>query len=129
MSPQDVLAVRSYAATRKVSYDDAAYEREREQCERERAAGANGENGNGVVIQERYCWCNECIVNGKLYPMVKGHDCEYVRRRSQLVDKAYKSAMKKVGGNGCGHRFAREFAKIMERLAKPLLNQSENGSA
>jgi hypothetical protein len=62
-----------------------------EQCK----AAREKANGNGSeAVPVRYCQCDELIVNGKRIPMPKFHDCEYVRRRSEVVPIAVKRATK-----------------------------------
>jgi hypothetical protein len=123
MNPQDAAAIKSYQPTHKISYDDLAYERERELCERERARA----NGNGSVTPERYCWCNELVIGGQRYPCPPHHDCQYVGRRNAMIAEASRLATKKVGVEASAYRWTAEFVKAMDRLTAPLLNQSESG--
>jgi hypothetical protein len=130
VNKQDIPRIRTYHAERKTCYDDVAYEAEREQCERERAK-ANGSNGNGSVEPERFCWCRELIVNGKRQPVPLHHDCEYIRRRDALIPEAVRIANNHCSpiGKETGYKWTRTFVRALDRLAKPLLNQSDNGSA
>ena len=129
MNPQDQLRIKTYQAERRISYDDAAYERERELCKRERAAA----NGNGSVAPERFCWCDECVIRGKRYPILPHHDCKYTQARTALVSKAAQIATKRcgdpVGDKAGAYRWTAEFVKTMDRLSAPLLNQSESGGS
>jgi hypothetical protein len=79
-------------------------------------------NGNGSE-PVRYCWCDELIVNGKRIPMPKFHDCEYVRRRSELVKTAMATVTKNIPFIPFqnGERFTRAFVSEMEKLSAPLL--------
>jgi hypothetical protein len=97
MQLHDRLRIKTYQAERKISYSDALFEAELEQCAAERAAKANGENGNGADAPERYCWCAECVIRGKRYPMLPYHDCKYTQARTALVRKAAEIATKRCG--------------------------------
>jgi hypothetical protein len=110
--------------------DELAYQRERELCERERAAKANG---NGSNAPEKFCYCRELVVNGRRVPCLPWHNCNYVARRSALVNEAAAKATEKCGDpvviKNLGYRWTKIFNSEMTRLAKPLLNQSNNGRA
>ena len=128
MQLHDKLRFKTYHAERKLSYDDCAYEAEREQCERERAKA----NGNGSGAPERYCFCDELLdAHGNRLPCPPHHDCQYVKQRSSLIEEASQLVSAKigdpVGDSAKGYRWTAEFVKAMDRLAKPLLNQSGNG--
>jgi hypothetical protein len=73
-----------------------------------------GANGNGAQ-SERYCQCDEYIINGKRVPCPPGHSCELTRKRSELVPEAVKLADSRVTRNSPG--WQSEFNRQMNRLA------------
>src|SRR4029077_9248681 len=126
MQLHDKRRFKTYHAERKISYDDAAYFLEREQCERERAANCNN-NGNGSNAPENFCYCRELVVNGRRVPCPPWHNCTYVARRSALVDEAAELATKKcgnpIGDKNRGYHWTKIFNQEITRLAAPLLRQ------
>jgi hypothetical protein len=100
---------------------------ELERCERERLL-KNGSNGDQP---QRFCECPEYLINGKRGPCPPQHSCAYTRLRSALVSEASRIATQRVGDplhdTPLGCRWTFEFNKIMDRLAAPLLKQSDNG--
>jgi hypothetical protein len=121
--------IRTYAATRKLCYDDAVFEIEYEQCRRELAKKSGSADHKPKRVK---CRCAESIVNGRRIPVHRQSDCEYVARRSALVPEASRLATEKVGdplGDAdCGYRWSAEVVRVMNRLSGPLLRQSGNGS-
>jgi hypothetical protein len=95
---------------------------ELERCARERLR--NGSNGDHQ--SDRYCRCAELIVDGSRVPCPPGHDCAYTRERSKLVDTAVALANAAVSHDSVG--WTRAFNIEMERLAAPLLRQSNNSA-
>jgi hypothetical protein len=104
-------SIRSYRlAGQKFNVDDLLAEIELEQLAK---AKRNG-NGNGSD-PERYCWCDELLVNGKRVPCPPHHDCSYVAARSALVYEAAKIATQRIGdptdsaarGRGAAHSVGR----------------------
>lgn len=110
------------------SRDDEIADGEIEACKRER------EQKNGVhplpVEPPRFCNCAELIINGKRFPIPPGHDCAYIKARAALVWQAVWLTTEKIGdpvGNALsGYRWTAEFVRQMDRLAMPLLLQSNN---
>ena len=81
---------------------------------------------------ERFCSCDEVIVNGKRLPCPRFHDCAYIRQRSALVSEAVRIANRIVTpiiGDKAGKcRWNSVFGEAMEKLAAPLL-QGRNGDS
>jgi hypothetical protein len=120
--------IKTYAAKEKLSYDDAVYELEREQCRRElaRKSGQKDHEPKRVI-----CWCDEGVINGRRVVVHRACDCEYVAARSALVPEAARIATQRVGdpiGDAeRGYAWTKIFNIEMDRLAAPILRQSENG--
>jgi hypothetical protein len=81
---------------------------------REKEMASMRVNGNGDI--ERFCDCDELIVNGERIPIPPFHNCEYVRARSALVPDAVDAALRMRG------RFMKNYCALMERRAAPWLN-------
>jgi hypothetical protein len=88
-------------------------------------------NENGEA--SRFCTCDELVVgegrNRKRVPVMKYHDCDYVRQRNELLPQAIKRANEIVRSKLTPHddaksrsaRFSRALSIEMDRLAVPLL--------
>lgn len=87
---------------------------------------ANGSNGSEP---EKFCGCDELVLNGKRLPCPPHHDCDYTRRRSELVEIAVANVTKRIPFEPYrnGEKFTRAFAAEMEKVSRPLLLQSSNG--
>ena len=90
---------------------------------------ANGE------LPPRFCCCDELLdADRKRRPCPRFHDCDYIRRRNQLLPEAIDLANKIVAArstkdddaNARSIRFSRALSMVMDKLARPLLR--ENGS-
>ena len=76
----------------------------------------HGVNGDGAV---RYCDCDELVIDGLRAPAPPGHDCEYVRQRTALVQEAERIADALAGDDP--HAWMRRFVAAMDELSKHLL--------
>jgi hypothetical protein len=85
----------------------------------------------------RYCDCDELLLRGRdggcrRLPCPPGHDCEYTRQRSALVEEAAALATKRIPfvalDSANAHKWTARFVQEMERLSRPLLRQSNNGT-
>ena len=114
---QQLACWKSLEPERKMSIDDWLYEREKAAIEWGRVCNNGGQ-------PERWCECPELIINGKRVPCPPHHDCDYVRKRSELVAIADRITSEGVGnkrGIVNGYRWTRRFVTEMEKLAAPLL--------
>jgi len=113
----------SLPALNYASVDDWLLDGERDRIER---AKLNLENNE----PERYCWCDELMIHGERVRCPPYHDCDYVRKRSALVERACELTSEKLGyrasGVVFGMRWNAEFVRQMDQLSKPLLN-GKNG--
>jgi len=78
--------------------------------------GRIGVNGDG---EDRYCECDELIICGARVPVPVGHDCEYVRARTALVQEAERIANTLAGDDP--YAWTRRFVAAMDELSKHLL--------
>jgi hypothetical protein len=87
----------------------------------ELAAIAREKSKSNGSEPERYCFCDELIVNGRRVPCPPGHDCEYVAARSALIFEASRIATERVGDPkgtaALGYAWSKEFNRAMDRLA------------
>lgn len=62
-------------------------------------------------------------------PSPPGHCCDDVAARAALVYHASRIATERIGNPALnGDRWTKVFASVIEQMAKPLLNRSNNGS-
>ena len=89
-------------------------------------AKANG----GSQPQQRFCDCLEILLDGKRLSCSPQHDCEYCRRRSsELIPVAVALTNAVIANDSAnGDEWSRRFNFEMEKLAAPLLKQSDNGA-
>jgi hypothetical protein len=103
---------------KRFNLDDALYEAELAEIEKEKHA----RNGNGNGSEPRVmCWCDEGKVNGRRVAVHTPADCEYTARRSALVYEASRIATERVGDarGACvlGYKWTAEFVRVMNQLA------------
>jgi len=122
--------IKTYAAKEKLSYDDAVYEVEREQCRRElaRKSGQKDHEPKRVI-----CWCDEGVINGRRVVVHRPCDCQYTERRSALVPEAARITTEKIGepiGDAAtGYRWTAEFVRQMNRLSAGCLTDQKAAGA
>ena len=79
----------------------------------------------------RFCTCDELLVGRHRVPIMRFHDCDYVRRRNALIPQASKIASERVHvssgdeNNDLKTKWTRQFSITMDELSAPLLR---NGS-
>ena len=120
MDARTAEVIKGPRCERKISLDDFLFECERLAIERREII----KNSNGDPLEARFCDCPELLINGKRLPCPPHHDCDYVRKRSELVAIADQITSESVGnklGIVSGYRWTRRFVTEMEKLTAPLL--------
>jgi hypothetical protein len=111
--------------------DDWLCNGEIERCAEERWRASLRNSINGDLPGRVVCDCAEGTVNGKRVAVHRPEDCRYTEARSALVDDAARITTEKIGDplhdSELGRRWTAEFVKILNKMAEPLLRQS-NGA-